>query len=71
MTDNHTTYLSTTNGMWNLIHQGMPLCADTPRREKAEAVAQQYKLKPTAIWNGNAGKFEAYQPEWKRPAKPL
>jgi len=67
----HSTYLSTSNSFWRLIYQGQPLCADTPSRDKAEACAKQFKVVPTAIWNGDTGLFEAYQPEWKRYAAVL
>ena len=51
------TYLSTSGGAWRLIHQGAPLCADTDR-ERAEACARCFNLKPAAIWNGDRGQFE-------------
>ena len=66
-----TCYLSTSDGMWRVIVQGLPICADTPMRERAEACARQFNVTPTAIWNGDTGKFEAMQPEWKRHARPL
>ena len=69
--DTHRTYLSTSRGLWRVIDQGMPVCADTPDRERAEACAKQFRLTPTAIWNGDAGRYEAYQPEWKRHAAAL
>jgi hypothetical protein len=52
------TYLSTSGGAWRVIHQGVPLCADTPERERAEACARHYKLTPAAIWNGDRGEFQ-------------
>ena len=69
--EDHYIYLSTSAGMWRLIYGGQQLCADTPDRERVEACARQMKVKPTAIWNGDASKFEAYQPEWKRHAAVL
>lgn len=27
------TYLSTNGGMWRVIHDGLPICADTPIRD--------------------------------------
>lgn len=67
----HSIYLSTSSGLWRLIYQGQPLCADTPSRDKVELCAEQFKVIPTAIWNGDLGLFEAYQPEWKRHAAVL
>lgn len=51
-------YLSTSGGMWRLIYQGMPICADTPDRTRAESCARQMKVKPAAVWNGDKGQFE-------------
>lgn len=67
--DTHRTYLSTSRGLWRVMDQGMAVCADTPDRERAEACAKQLRLTPTAIWNGDAGRYEAYQPEWTNPMK--
>jgi len=53
-------YLSNTNGMWRLIWKGIPLCADTPDRARAEAVAIKYKIKlPAVVWNGEGWMTEA------------
>lgn len=51
-------YMSTSNGVWRVICQGMPLCADTSR-ELAEKVARHYGYTPEtmAIWNGDRGEF--------------
>jgi hypothetical protein len=59
-------YLSTSDGMWRTVVSGLPICADTPFRSRAEAAATQMRVVPTAIWNGDTGKWEAMQPEWKR-----
>jgi hypothetical protein len=53
-------YLSNTNGMWRLIWKGIPICADTPSRQRAEAVAKQYSIPlPSIIWNGEGWTTEA------------
>lgn len=50
-------YLSTSHGSWRLIFEGLPVCADTTR-ERAQACAQQFSLKPAAvIWDGDAGEW--------------
>lgn len=71
MQPNPDTYLSTSGGMWRVIHKGLPICADTPDRSRAELAAKAYSLVPTALWNGDASRFESLQPEWKRHAAPL
>jgi hypothetical protein len=45
--------------MWRTIVSGLPICADTPLRIRAEAAATQMRVVPTAIWNGDTGKWEA------------
>ena len=52
------TYLSTSEGTWRVIHQGLPLCANTTY-ENAAIVAERYGYKPSemAVWNGDYGKF--------------
>ena len=54
-------YLSTSEGLWRLIYQGMPLCADTPERARAEACARQMKVKPAALWDGEKSRFETLE----------
>ena len=61
-------YLSTSDGMWRTIVSGLPICADTPLRSRAEAAAAQMRVVPKAIWNGDTGKWEVMQSEWKRHA---
>lgn len=48
-----TTYLSTSNGAWRVMHQEMPLCADKPSREACMAACAHWGLVPTHIWNGD------------------
>jgi hypothetical protein len=60
------TYLSTSDGQWRVIHQGLPLCADTTL-SKASLVAQQYGYSPDSlpVWDGDAGRFSVYSPnDW-------
>lgn len=52
------TYLSKTEMGWNLIKNGLPLCAETSK-EKARQAALHFKLKlPSVFWDGINGKFE-------------
>lgn len=51
-------YLSTSQGRWTVVYQGMPLCADKQTRAEAEAAARQMKAAPAAIWNGDTGQFQ-------------
>lgn len=52
-----TTYLSTAEGKWTLIHHGGPLCATTDRRT-AEEVARRYGIAlPDVLWDGDGGRF--------------
>jgi hypothetical protein len=55
------TYLSTSNGVWRVIHRGLPLCADTTLA-KAKLVALQYgySLDSVPVWDGDAGRFSVY-----------
>lgn len=53
------TYLSKTETGWNLIKNGMPLCAETSKA-KAMQAASLFKLKlPAVFWDGINGRFEA------------
>jgi hypothetical protein len=53
-------YLSTSDGKWRAISQGMPVCADTPDRERATKCAIQHKLNIShgLVWNGDKGAWE-------------
>ena len=52
------TFLSTSEGAWRVIHQGLPLCADTDK-DSACKVARRYGFDPGAlpVWNGDKGEF--------------
>jgi len=53
------TYLSHSNGMWRVIHRGMPICADMKRRYEAERAAEQFHLPLTSdyYWDGDANRW--------------
>ena len=67
----HLTVSSGSEGGWTVFYQGLPLCVPKITRSEAERVAEMFKLKPTAIWNADLGKFETLQAEWKRHAAKL
>lgn len=51
-------YLSTSRGLWRVIYQGLPLCADTTR-ERAEACARQFRLAlAPRLWNGDVATWQ-------------
>lgn len=50
-------YLSTSEGNWRVIYQGMPICADVPSQDQAMAAARQAKLKIDMCWYGDEGVF--------------
>lgn len=52
-------YLSTSEGLWRVINQGMPICKDMPSREQALAAAKQVGVTPTALWDGDEGAFKS------------
>ena len=52
-------YLSTSEGQWRVINQGMPVCKDMPSREQALAAAKQVAVTPTALWDGDEGAFKS------------
>lgn len=52
-------YLSTSEGHWRVINQGMPVCKDMPSREQALAAAKQVAVTPTALWDGDEGAFKS------------
>ena len=52
-----TGYLSTNNGQWRVIVQGMPICADKATRKEAEQSAVQLRVCVTGVWDGDAGEF--------------
>lgn len=52
-----TTYYSTGQGEWSLMHQGMPVCKNGTLAE-AERCAVAYKLTPAPdYWDGDTGEF--------------
>jgi hypothetical protein len=53
-------YLSTSEGRWRAISQGVPVCADTPDRDRAVTCARQFKLNIAhgLVWNGDKGSWE-------------
>jgi len=50
-------YLSTSEGKWRAISQGVPVCADTSDRDRAVVCARQFKLNLShgLVWNGDKG----------------
>ena len=57
-----TTYYSTGQGEWSLIHQGMPVCKNGTLAE-AKRCATAFKLKPSLdYWDGDAGAFKPLYP---------
>lgn len=53
-------YLSTSRGLWRVIWQELPICADKPTAADALAAAKQLKITadPDFFWNGENGQFE-------------
>jgi hypothetical protein len=54
------TYLSTSDGRWRVIDQGMPLCRDVPDRADAVRAAKQSRIKDAEllpVWNGDKGEW--------------
>jgi hypothetical protein len=58
-------YLSTSDGKWRVIYQGMPLCADTTVGQSLivyERTLQQLRQpipKFPPVWDGDTGNFRA------------
>lgn len=52
-------YLSTSEGRWRVISQGVPLCADTDE-VTARALAARFKwdISHGRVWNGDKGEWE-------------
>ena len=55
---NPTTYLSTSDGLWRVIHQDSPGCANKASRAEAEAYATWAGITPTHLWNGDTGTLQ-------------
>lgn len=52
-------YLSTSEGRWRVISQGVPACRDTDEARARECAAR-FKLDVShgRVWNGDAGRWE-------------
>ena len=50
-------YLSTGEGIWTVIHQHLPLMADTTDATRALSVARKAKIQLHTMWNGDVGAF--------------
>ena len=67
------TYLSTSGGLWRVIHQGQPLASDRATREEALLASAKFLVTPTALWDGDKGAFlgleetQAEDPEVPKP----
>ena len=53
-------YLSTSRGLWRVIYQEQPICADKETAADALAAAKQLKVTADAdfFWHGENGQFE-------------
>jgi hypothetical protein len=53
-------YLSTSRGLWRVIYQEQPICADKETAADALAAAKQLKVTadPDFFWHGENGQFE-------------
>lgn len=58
-----TSYLSTSEGSWRVIHQGLPLCRDGTEPE-ARACAKRFNvdISHRLIWDGDLGRFIKEKP---------
>jgi hypothetical protein len=64
MQKNLVSYISTSEGMWRVIHQGLPLCQDFPDRASPDRVAKQYQLDLSHgfRWDGDIGDWVVDSP---------
>jgi hypothetical protein len=51
-------YLSTSEGRWRVIYQGLPVCADKKTPTEALAAAKHQRVIVASIaWNGDRGEW--------------
>ena len=51
-------YLSTSAGLWRVISQGLPVCADKKTSIEAVRAAEHLKVKIAPVcWNGDRGEW--------------
>jgi hypothetical protein len=57
MQKNYESYISTSNGFWRVIHQGLPMCKDFTDRSSPDKEAKRLRLDLSHgfRWDGDIG----------------